>query len=227
MLSQCIKQLGIKSFGLSVENFPTKLDPEYLTVWASFIGSRTCYDLWHMHKDPAAQMVEACLGFCSAISVDNSKFVRSTQFNLTALSKARAFQEVKDLSVPLRKTLATKFGWLPNRRLHVSMDYTENKLLGAQLPNTLTLIYEIGSPRDLDSGIRKNSQLFADPSKLFKPCTQRDLQNPRNWVEVVGSGGIMCARLPNTLALRQVVYPNTIVYRTRLNQLKTMIEGRL
>lgn len=58
MLSQCIKQLGIKSFGLSVENFPTKLDPEYLTVWASFIGSRTCYDLWHMHKDPAAQMVE-------------------------------------------------------------------------------------------------------------------------------------------------------------------------
>lgn len=225
---QCVTHLGIHSNGLNVENFPTKLDPQYLTVWASFIASRACYDLWHLHKEPRAQMSEACLGFCSLIQLNAQKFVRPTTFNLTTFSRDRAVHEMTGLSLGLRTVYAKYFGtWLPNRRAHAVLDYEENKVVSALLPNSVAMYYAISSPRDLDPNLRKHSHLFADVKKLFTPHTPRELNDLKHWTEVVGGEGVMCARTRNGLLLKKVVCPTTIVYRTRLNQLKTAIEGRI
>lgn len=168
------------------------------------------------------------LGFCSLIQLNAQKFVRPTTFNLTTFSRDRAVHEMTGLSLGLRTVYAKYFGtWLPNRRAHAVLDYEENKVVSALLPNSVAMYYAISSPRDLDPNLRKHSHLFADVKKQVYAAHATRTQR----LEVLdrGSRWRRCNVCAHTQwpSLKKVVCPTTIVYRTRLNQLKTAIEGRI
>lgn len=232
-----LRSLGVTGTESSVVNFPTTLHPKYLQVWASFVSSSVCYELYNRHKTADAAMLEIVTAFIASLENKRQRpFIGNALFSPARYSADAAVRELDELMKKTLDTFVRQRGVLnafSKMSVNVWPDYAYDDTIGAHTPEYVDLYYSVvlrrqgGKVSDMGAVLKSRSQHWfskvAVPTKLLSPTDIAALRNakwpsvddltqmPSRWVEVVPDISVARAE-GNVLVFRTRVYPKTIVY---------------
>ena len=232
---QVIAAMQFKSRDCSVSNFPIAIHPEFVSVWAEFISTRACFDLYALHKVPDDAIAEVGLAFLGHLATlrRSSPFIKPTSFSGSRYSMQRASEELAALARTAGPSVGHEFSRIG---VTCAAEYGYHGFMQSHIPKHVDLYFAYvlnrgpdGKVRDLTGVLHQmHTHLFGgrDVPKLYAASGIPALKNtpwpklealadkPASWTEL--ADGLSVARAAgNVLCYRKRVYPKNIVYLKR------------